>query len=153
MTVGDIPIAGMVNTINIPNSLGDWTYTFEDALDGGSTKDIIATIYGMGKLTGLIIRSDEDSGTMEADKTVIHIVVDGVDKSISMLSLSYIVGQQTGTHGPISFNEFDDTNNDFSVSFNFEIPFQWSLRVYVANAATAGNKCDIYAMHSYELVK
>lgn len=151
-TVGDLPVSGTLNTIRIPNQIGTLTQAHPTDVDGGTTEDILATVYGCGELTMFQCTFEEVLGAVSEVFQVLGIVIDGVTFEITMSQLSLSVKDQVNTVSPISMGQCDDVNHIYQFSFNKSIPFRQALRIYAKNNAAAGNKFSVHGVLAYELL-
>ena len=152
LTIGDIPVSGIINIIQIPNTLGDFFFNSQ-SLNGGETRDLIPLIYGSGKLLGFNLSLEKSGGTPDDGNALLHIVIDDKDKLVSILQINASSGYVT-TSGNALFAilKYDDTNKNYAIALNAMIPFQKSLRVYIVNTAASGNAWSVNFLGIYEVV-
>lgn len=149
-TIGDLNIAGIINNIRIPNTIGNLTQFHPTDVDGGTTEDILALVYGVGELTMLQGAFKEVLGAVTPVFMILGIVIDGTAFEITMQQMLLSVDSQTKTVSPVSMGEVDAANDYYQFAFNVRIPFKQSLHIYAKNTAGAGNKFSCHGILAYE---
>lgn len=152
-TVGDLPVSGTVNTIEIPTSVSGFDYITAAPAPGGGIADLLSTVNGIGRLTCFMVRCVQTAGEVNADDMVLGFVIDGTTYEIQVAEFGGPVGGGTGLIGPVSFQTYDDVNNDYRFGFNFVLKFLRTLRIYARNNALAGNTYSARALFAYELMR
>jgi hypothetical protein len=147
LTVGDVPVSGIINNVQIPNvsnmvaPTGDWEVA------SGGTKEWL-DVYGMGTLQWLVLRmySNQTSNQSPA-YTKLHVYVDDTDifgnKKIYDFEYVSPAPTQTGTAGTLNISSLpwgwwhiNPTAADDSVFFiAYPIQFLKRLRIVVENTA------------------
>jgi len=149
-TVGDVPVSGTLNTIELPNTLSNMAYIQQADINGGTTADLLATTYGMGQLVGFQARFYSSVGTVDFTQQILGIVIDGITFAISMHNLSMSVYDQTKTISPFSLAYIDDIARNIAFALNVPIKFRRSLRIYAQNDDVAGEKFTARAIYIVE---
>ena len=148
-TVGDVG-PSIVNNIEIPNVASALTPNYTDAINGGVTKDILATVNCSGKLIGFQGHLQKTSGTITDVNMYLGIVIDGITFEINMSDLGLSLHNNTKTGALVDLAEYDLTNYRFIVLITRALPFKQSLRIYARNDAAAGNYFSVNSIYSYE---
>jgi hypothetical protein len=155
LTVGEIPVSGTLNTIAIPNTVGSISHPAHSAINGGTTYDLLATIYGAGELCGLNAYTQQDAGSTVTDAAqIIGIVVDGTTyeiKASDVISVSR--SNVVGSAAPFILTHITAASNIYAWAITKNIPFQKSLRIYARNNAAAGQYMTAEVMFIYTLLK
>ena len=153
LTVGDVPVSGTINAINLPSVVGDLKESTVSNKDGGTSINIIDINGSSGKLLGLILHIKQSAGTVTAADMELTWNIDG--STYTDIISEYILpfAGVTNVHAPLNFFKIDDTNHDYAFSINVPIPFQQKLVLTVKNKAAAGNKIDIARWYIYETLK
>jgi len=151
-TVGDLPVSGTLNTIQIPNVTSGFDYQYFAVVTGGATKDVLSTIYGVGKLNFLSVWTLLTAGTVDFADRVLGIVVDGQTFEVNLDQLSHALADTENTPTKVTLIDYDTAAWNVGVAINFPISFRRSLRVYIKNTAAAGNDITIHGFVSYELI-
>jgi len=154
-SVGDIPIAGTLNTIAIPNSVGSISHTTNGSVNGGVTADMLATIYGAGELLGLNVMTRQNAGSTVVDSNqIVGIVIDGIVFEVAasdVVSLSS--STLSGSAAPFILIHITAATNVYSWALTKNLPFQRSLRIYVRNGAANGQTMWAEVLFAYTLLK
>ena len=155
LSVGDLPVSGTVNTIAIPNTVGLITHSTKTDINGGTTVDLLATVYGAGELFGLNVFSFQQPGsTVPPASQIIGIVIDGTAFEVNAEDVRHITGLGTGGGtAPFVFIMQDVNLNVYAWAMTKHLPFQRSLRIYARNGEAAGPLMTAEVMFIYTLLK
>jgi hypothetical protein len=150
MTVGDLPVSGTLNSIVVPNTIGDLKEYSSVGVNGGSSVDIISVSRGAGSVTALVIHIKQSAGTVPPGNVQFTWAID--DKSFSD-TLDYYLKPFAGvanTATAINMPKIDTVNNDYVFAINVPIPFKTRFKLTISNTAASGNKIDIDRMYILE---
>jgi len=154
-SVGDIPISGTITNIQLPNTVGSISHPANNAINGGTTYELLATIYGAGELCGLNVYTQQNSGSTVTDAAqIIGIVVDGTTYEIKASDVvSVCRSTTTGSAAPFALHYILAASNIYAWAITQKIPFQTSLRIYARNNAAAGQYMTAEVMFIYSLLR
>jgi hypothetical protein len=150
LTVGDVPVSGIINNVQIPNVSNMVAPTGDQEVAGGATKEWL-DVYGMGTLQWLVLRMYSSASSNQSPaNTKLHIYVDGIDiyGGKKIYDFEYVLpnprpAATAGTEGytalPWGWYHLNPTTADDSVFFiSYPIQFLKRLRITVENVgATA----------------
>jgi len=146
-TVGDIPVSGTVNTIEVP-SVSSVIDSGAKRVNGNTTVSLIS-ISGSGVIEGLMHKVWVAAGAPGSHNDWMQFVVDGTVYELNLAYLADFVNYRTDTFSPFSITVYDDTNKVWGVALNKPIKFQRSFEFRVRNNALSGNdfhaKCVVLA--------
>jgi hypothetical protein len=152
LTVGDVPIAGTINTVTIPNTIGDLHEGSWSNLDGGAYLNIIDINRRMGQISCLVLKIEQSAGTVTPNKVRLKWIIDGDEYEDTLdYYVKPFIGAAMNSTG-IAVLQYDPVNNAYTVAFNKPLPFQRQMRLYVYNDAAAGNKINIHRFHVVEIL-
>jgi hypothetical protein len=151
-TVGDLPVSGTVNTVEIPPVTSKFVYLAQGSIAGGQTATLLNTVYGTGKLTCFAIMFYMQSGSVPPGSCYLRLIVDGVLFEVNM-DVLYRVIYDVKTVSPVSFNSYDITNQYYSLAFNFPVCFRRSLKIEVRNDSASGNLMGVRGIVAYDLLQ
>ena len=141
-TIGDLPVSGTVNTIQLPNLAGaaggTLTYVAPD-----SEQDLAyITAAGVAKY----IRLYQDGGSPSDVR--FRIVVD--DNDLMSFTIADLIKYQSdvGVGEGIVVTRYDTTNNKYAVMITIPIDFQKRLEIYARNDGTSGVNCEAFVLYS-----
>jgi hypothetical protein len=152
---GEIPVSGTLNTIAIPNTVGSISHPAHSAINGGTTYELLATVYGAGELCGLNVYTQQDAGSTVTDAAqIIGIVVDGTTYEIRASDVvSVCRSTVVGSAAPFILTYIAAATNIYGWAITQKIPFQRSLRIYARNNAAAGQYMTAEVMFIYTLLR
>ena len=156
-TVGDVPVSGVVNVVEIPTVLSGFKADNTGDITHGTTVDILPTIHGTGKLTAFQSRfCCVGAVSTSLFNMVLGVVIDGVTYEFDMVDLGASVGTTKGikSPAPVCVSDYDTTaiGETCTFAFNFSISFRRSLRLYAKNNDPDGSMRVDYFL-AYELIK
>jgi len=153
--VGDLPVSGTLNTIAVPNTVGAISHPANNSINGGTTYELLATIYGAGELCGLNVYTQQNAGSTVTDAAqIIGIVVDGTTyeiKASDVVSVSR--SNVVGSAAPFILTHITAASNIYAWAITQKIPFQRSLRIYARNNAASGQYMTAEVMFIYTLLR
>jgi hypothetical protein len=151
-TVGDLPVSGTLNTVEIPPVTSKFVYLAQGGIDGGQTATLLDTVYGTGKLTCFAIMFYKQSGSVPPGNCYLRLIVDGVLFEVNM-DLLYRVIWDVKTVSPVSFTSYSETDQNYSIAFNFPVSFRRSLKIEVRNSTASGNLMGVKGIVAYDLLQ
>jgi len=151
LSVGDIPVSGTLNVIEIPGVTTVPAFISVD-LDGGSSQDIV-NIAGLGIVEWLAFRLEKTAGSVDDAKLAITFVIDGVSTTWGLSGLNAVLGLTTKQTIGVTVNTYDDVNEIYGFAFNVPFRFHRSCRIYITNTADPGNITRLSAYALYHLKK
>lgn len=152
-TVGDLPVSGTVNTVNIPNVLTGYAAGLSTEVDGGSSVVLLNWVYGMGSLDALMCNVHKTTGGTVATDMEIRIRIDGVDHKFNVGTLALLVKNEPLSYSPISFTHIDTTNIAYGLVFNFKMIYRNHLKIDLYNVGGIGDKMKTYFMYAYSTLR
>jgi hypothetical protein len=151
-TIGDLPVSGTLNTVEIPPVTSKFAYLAQGGIDGGQTATLLDTVYGAGKLTCFAIMFYKQSGSVPPGNCYLRLIVDGVLFEVNM-DVMYRVIWDVKTVSPVSFNSYNLTDQNYSIAFNFPVSFRRSLKIEVRSDAASGNLLGVRGIVAYDLLQ
>jgi len=148
-TVGDLPVSGTLNTIEIPG-VTTVPAVVGVEMDGGTSQDII-NVSGAGIVEWMAFRLAQTVGTVSEESLTITFVIDGTSTTWGISGLNAVLGRTTKQTIGVTVNIYDTTNNIYAFAFNIPFRFHRSCRIFITNGAAAGNKTRLSAYSLYHL--
>jgi len=146
-TVGDLPVTGTLNTIEVPNVFSDIVKKTAVEVEPGESIDILPSVNATGKVTCLQFSTKG----VDPSSLKLHIVVDGKDITARVIELGASTLETTKAYARISIAYWDTSNHWYAIAFNFDICFKQSIRIYLENLDTA-TTAEVSSIAAYEVI-
>jgi|GEM_PF-2991259 len=136
-TVGDLPITGTLNTIEVPGA-SSVIESETTLINPGETKTLIS-VEGSGKVEGLMFKMWISTGNPHPGNCKLHFIIDGEDNSFIFAHLADIFEYRTDTISPFSLTVYDDASGNWGFALNKPIEFKLSFQLKVESTAAPDN--------------
>jgi len=151
MTVGDVPVSGTLNAIEIPSVAASASAVGKSV--PGPTTVTLFDIKGTGQMTSLLCIYKRSAGDTPAAGLYLDIVVDGTTYRHSLERLLDYVNRTVNTPTGVVFTKIDETANaqDFRFEWKIARKFKRSLKINAVNTLPSGNDITVDALMHHEL--
>ena len=149
MTVGDLPVSGTINTIeivNVSSVVEVETVTVQEA-----STETIFELNGSGQVNWIMMTCTSVIATnVDNTQMFIRITIDGVLKEIVLNTYLGLVENVVNTPTPVTFTKINNTEYRYKLAFTRPLPFQRSFKLELRNSDETDDISSA-AIYSYEL--